>query len=47
MRSEDPLGHTGRDVSPSWSASGRGGIATQGTKELAGTIVLPHSLAQA
>lgn len=43
--SEDPLGHTGRDSSPSWSAFERGGAASQGTKELVGIIKLFHSLA--
>ena len=42
--SEDPLGGTGRDSSPSWSVFGRGGTAFQGTKQLAGTIELPCSL---
>ena len=31
---EVPLGHTEGDSSPSWSAFGRGGTASQGTKEL-------------
>ena len=43
--SEDPLGHVGKDSSPSWSAFGRGGTASQATKELAGTIELPCLLA--
>lgn len=28
MWSEDPLGHWGRNISPSWSAFGRGGMAS-------------------
>ena len=43
---EDPLGPTWRDSSPPWSVSGRGNIASQGTKELAGAVVFnapPHT----
>lgn len=42
---EDPLGCTGRESSPSWSAFGRGSMASRGSKELVDTSVLPCSLA--
>lgn len=42
--SEDPLGHTRRDSSPSWRVFGKGGTASHGTKELAGSHALPCSL---
>lgn len=41
---EDPLRHTGRQRPPSRSAFGRGGIAFQGTEELAGSNVLFYSI---
>lgn len=44
--SEDTLGCTGRDSSHSWSAFRRGGTASLGTKELAITTELLHSLAE-
>lgn len=43
--SEDPMGHPGKDSSPSWRAFGRGGTASLETKELGGANVLPCSLA--
>ena len=36
----------GETFLPSWSASGREGIGSQGTKELAAAIALFYSLAQ-
>lgn len=41
--SEDSLGHTWRDSSPFWNAFGRDHMASQGTKELAGASMVPHS----
>ena len=43
--SGDPLGHTGRESLPSWSAFERNGTGSVGTKDLASAIELPHSLA--
>lgn len=43
--SEDPLDHTGRYHSPFWSGSGKGGSASQETKEMTGANMLPGSLA--
>ena len=37
----DTLGET---FAPSWSASGRGGIAAPGTKEPVNTVALPYPL---
>ena len=42
--SEDPLSLTGRNSSAFWSAFGSGSTASPGTKGLAGTNMLPHSL---
>ena len=39
IQSEDSLGH--KTVSPPWSASWKGGINSQGTKEKAGDTELP------
>ena len=44
--SEDPLGHMGRNSSPSWSAFGSGSMAYLETKEPAEANVLPCSLTE-
>lgn len=44
VQSEDPLECTGETFPPSWNPSGRGGIASHETKELAGNTAFPPSL---
>lgn len=46
MQSEDPLGHTGRSGSPTWSAFGRGDTASPLSKDPVGPTELPCSPAQ-